>query len=117
VLAPDGTPRGRRRRLEATSTSTVGLPRESRISRDERERASAMGMRDPDAVLSIGDLVRGDVIFVASGVTSGPLLKGVRRIGDHLHIHTLALRSHTGTIRFIETQVDARRFPYQYVGK
>ncbi|MBK8260830.1 MAG: class II fructose-bisphosphatase [Nannocystis sp.] len=83
----------------------------------ERERASAMGMRDPDAVLSIGDLVRGDVIFVASGVTSGPLLKGVRRIGDHLHIHTLALRSHTGTIRFIETQVDARRFPYQYVGK
>ena len=83
----------------------------------ERERAGTMGMSDPDKILHLNDLVRGDVIFVATGVTTGHLLKGVRRIGDHLHLHTLALRSRTGTLRYIETQVNARRFPYQYVSK
>ncbi len=83
----------------------------------ERERAGKMGMADPDKILELHDLVRGDVIFVATGVTTGHLLKGVRRIGNHLHIQTLALRSKTGTIRYIDTQVNARRFPYQYVSK
>jgi fructose-1,6-bisphosphatase class II len=85
---------------------------------EERERAIKMGfMKDPDKIMELHDLVRGDVIFVATGVTTGTLLKGVRRIGDHLHIHSLALRSQTGTIRFVETQVDARRFPYQFVNR
>ena len=83
-------------------------------SEEERTRARAMGMKDPDAFLAHEDLVRGDVIFVATGVTSGALLKGVRRIGDRLHLHSLALRSRTGTVRWVDTSVDAGRFSFEY---
>ena len=47
---------------------------------------------------------------MATGVTSGPLLKGVRRVGDQLHLQTLAMRSTTGTVRYVETSVRANRF-------
>ena len=76
----------------------------------ERERAIAMGHADPDRLFRVDDLVRGDVIFVATGVTGGPLLKGVRRIGDRLHLQSLAIRSKTGTLRWVETSVDAHRY-------
>ena len=76
----------------------------------ERERAIKMGMSNPDQYLELDDLVRGEVIFVATGVTSGPLLKGVRRVGDQLHLQTLAMRSTTGTVRYVETSVRANRF-------
>ncbi len=59
----------------------------------------------------MNDLVRGEVIFCATGVTTGPLVKGVRRIGDRMHLQTLAMRASTGTIRTVETSVRASRFP------
>ncbi len=83
-------------------------------SPEERERAVGMGMRDPDQVLGVQDLARGDVLFVATGVTTGPLLKGVRRIGNRLHLQSLALRSTTGTIRWVYTDVDADRYAHEY---
>ena len=76
----------------------------------ERERAIAMGMSNPDQYLELDDLVRGEVIFVATGVTTGSLLKGVRRVGDQLFLQTLAMRSNTGTVRWVETAVQAKRF-------
>jgi fructose-1,6-bisphosphatase class II len=76
----------------------------------ERARAVDMGMKDPDQYLELDDLVRGEVIFVATGVTTGPLLKGVRRVGDRLFLQTLAMRSNTGTVRWVETSVQADRF-------
>ena len=79
-------------------------------SEAERERAVGMGMKDPDQFLELDDLVRGEVIFVATGVTTGPLLKGVRRVSDRLHLQTLAMRSSTGTVRYVETSVRADRF-------
>jgi fructose-1,6-bisphosphatase II len=77
---------------------------------EERQRAIDMGLSEPDAHLDIEQLVRGEVIFVATGVTSGPLLKGVTRVGDRLHLHSLALRHSTGTIRYVESSVVASRF-------
>ncbi len=82
----------------------------------ERERALKMGMPDPDAYLEMSDLVRGEVIFCATGVTSGPMLKGVRRIGDRLHLQTLSMRSSTSTIRIVDTSVKAARFSELYAG-
>ena len=79
-------------------------------SDEERERAIAMGMQKVDDYLEMNDLVRGEVIFCATGVTTGPMVKGVRRIDDRLHLETLAMRSTTGTIRFVETSVRAARF-------
>lgn len=82
----------------------------------ERERAIGMGMENPDAYLDMSDLVRGEVIFCATGVTSGPLLKGVRRIGDRLHLQTISMRSSTGTIRTVDSVVKAARFSELYAG-
>lgn len=76
----------------------------------ERERAISMGMNNPDQYLELDDLVRGEVLFVATGVTPGPLLKGVRRVGDRMFLQTLAMRSTTGTVRWVETSVRASRF-------
>ncbi len=76
----------------------------------ERQRTVEMGMKDPDRVLQLHDLARGDVIFCATGVTSGSMLKGVRRIGDRIHLQSIALRSSTGTMRYVETSVTAARF-------
>jgi fructose-1,6-bisphosphatase class II len=79
-------------------------------SPEERERAIGMGLTEPDRPLEMSDLVQGEVIFVATGVTPGPMLSGVRRVGDHLHLQTMALRASTGTRRIVETTVRADRF-------
>jgi fructose-1,6-bisphosphatase class II len=79
-------------------------------SPQERERAIAMGMDNVDDYLELSDLVRGEVIFCATGVTTGPMVKGVRRIADRLHLETLTMRSSTGTIRLVRTSVRAARF-------
>jgi fructose-1,6-bisphosphatase/sedoheptulose 1,7-bisphosphatase-like protein len=76
----------------------------------ERERAIRMGMKDPDRNLELSDLVQGEVIFVATGVTTGSMLRGVRRVGDRLKLQTLALRASTGTQRIVESSVRADRF-------
>ena len=77
---------------------------------EERKRAIAMGMKDPDRNLELSDLVRGEVVFCATGVTTGPMLEGVRRVGDRLRLQTLAMRSSTGTVRMVDTSVRADRF-------
>jgi fructose-1,6-bisphosphatase II len=74
----------------------------------QRERAIAMGIADPDRRLARDEIVRGDCLFVATGVTTGPFLRGVRRVGEWFHLHSVALRSDSGTIRFVETSTRAR---------
>jgi fructose-1,6-bisphosphatase II len=59
---------------------------------------------DLDAVLSTDDLVKGeDIFFVATGVTDGELLKGVRYRGGSATTHSLVMRSRSGTIRYVES--------------
>jgi len=65
-------------------------------------RAREMGMADPHKVLSIMDMARGDVMFAATGVTSGAMLKGVRRYGHGAMTHSVVMRSKSGTVRYIE---------------
>lgn len=78
----------------------------------ERERASEMLNGDPTKLLLMEDLVKTeDVIFAASGVTDGELLKGVRFYGDVATTHTIVMRGETGTIRFLETQHRLDRKP------
>ena len=65
-------------------------------------RAIAMGLTDPDRKLSIGDMARGDVMFAATGVTSGPMLRGVHRTPHGATTHSIVMRSKSGTVRFVE---------------
>ena len=69
----------------------------------ERERAARMGIKNLDQVFQRDDLAKGSVMFVASGVTDGPLLKGVRFLPNHRAMsHSIVMRSKTGTIRMVE---------------
>jgi fructose-1,6-bisphosphatase class II len=69
----------------------------------ERERGARMGISQLDKVFQRDDLAKGSVMFVASGVTDGPLLKGIRFLPNHRAMsHSIVMRSKTGTIRMIE---------------
>ena len=66
---------------------------------EERQRAIEAGL-DVDAVLEADDLVRGDnTFFVATGVTDGGLVEGVRKKGPIIRTESIVLRSRSGTVR------------------
>ena len=69
----------------------------------ERDRAIAAGL-DPDQVLTTDDLVRGDdCFFVATGITDGELMKGVRFGAGTATTESVVMRSRSGTIRKISS--------------
>jgi fructose-1,6-bisphosphatase II len=71
---------------------------------DERQKALDAG-HDLDRVLSTDDLVSGDdCFFVATGITDGELLRGVRYRSSIARTHSLVMRSRSGTIRSIESE-------------
>ena len=69
---------------------------------DERQRAARMGIKDFNRVYSMLDLAKGEVMFAATGVTDGSMLRGVRRSRDAATTHSIVMRSKTGTVRMIE---------------
>lgn len=78
----------------------------------EYERAAKM-VGDVNRLLLMEDLVRGDdVIFAATGITSGDLLKGVQFKADGAYTQSLAMRAKTGTVRIIEARHRLDRKPY-----
>jgi fructose-1,6-bisphosphatase II len=70
----------------------------------ERERAQAMGIADLAHVFAIDELARGDVMFAATGVTDGFLLRGVRFTARGANTHSVVMRSRSGTVRFLEAR-------------
>jgi fructose-1,6-bisphosphatase II len=69
---------------------------------DERQKGIDAGL-DIDALFTADDLVSGDnTFFVATGVTDGQLVAGVKRLGPIIRTESIVLRSHSGTIRRIE---------------
>ncbi|MEL7115077.1 MAG: class II fructose-bisphosphatase [Pseudomonadota bacterium] len=66
---------------------------------DEIARAKKAGIEDLDRVYSKDEMVTEDVIFAATGVTDGSILKGMRREPGYLETETLLMRSKTGSVR------------------
>lgn len=74
------------------------------VDENDRERLRAVGLDDPERVLSTADLVPGEeVMFSATGVTAGELLRGVRFFGGGSRTSTLWMSLPDRTIRFVET--------------
>lgn len=70
---------------------------------NEKERALKMGVKDLNKKYTLTELASGNVLFCATGVTDGPLLKGVKILsGGRGRTQSLVMRSQTGTIRTIE---------------
>lgn len=96
--APEGV-------LAATALSAMGGQMQGRlVLRDEAERklAARAGITDPARKYRANELAHGHVLFAATGVTDGPILRGVRRREGHAHTHSIVMRSKTGTMRLVE---------------
>lgn len=98
--APEGV-------LAAAAIRCVGGDLQGRLvprNEEEAERAKAMGIEDLDKIFTLEELAKGDVMFAATGVTSGDFLKGVRFFKGGAMTHSVVMRSKSGTIRYIESE-------------
>ncbi len=79
--------------LAAAALSCFGGQIQGRLVLDEEEkkRAKNLGIENFDAKYNLDDMIRGDVIFCASGVTSGDITDGVKDLGDKYEVSTFAL--------------------------
>jgi fructose-1,6-bisphosphatase II / sedoheptulose-1,7-bisphosphatase len=78
----------------------------------ERGRAARCGITDFDRKYKLEDLASGDVMFAATGVTDGSMLRGVRRNAGGATTHSMVMRSKTGTVRLIEAFHNFTRKPW-----
>ena len=79
---------------------------------DEKQRAAKWGIKDLNRVYGMLDLAKGDVMFAATGVTDGSMLRGVRRSRDAATTHSIVMRSKSGTVRVIEASHNFATKPF-----
>lgn len=78
---------------------------------EQAERMQDMGIHDPKRIYTADELAPGkNIVFSATGVTDGPLLKGVRFFGDGIRTSSLVMKRSNGKVRFIET-IHVRKGP------
>lgn len=102
--APEGV-------LAAAALRSTGGQMQGRLlfrNDDEKARAARWGVTDLNRKYGLLDLAKGDVMFAATGVTTGPMLKGVRRFPGGATTHSVVMRSKTGTVRYIEASHNFR---------
>jgi fructose-1,6-bisphosphatase II len=97
--APEGV-------LAAAALQCLGGDMQGRLrprNDQEVERARRVGVKDIERIYGIGDLVSGtELMFAATGVTDGDLLRGVRFFGGGARTHSVVIRRRSATTRFIE---------------
>ncbi|MCB1652037.1 MAG: class II fructose-bisphosphatase [Alphaproteobacteria bacterium] len=77
---------------------------------DERARAEKWGISDLNKIYRTDDLAKGDnVMFAATGVTDGTMLRGVRRFAGGAKTSSIVMRSKSGTVRRVEATHDFKR--------
>jgi fructose-1,6-bisphosphatase II / sedoheptulose-1,7-bisphosphatase len=98
-LGVGGAPEGV---LSAAALRCIGGQMQTRLIIDTeelRERTLKMGIKDPKKKYEIEDMVKGDCLFSATGVTDGAMLRGVKFGKDMIETETVVMRSATGTVR------------------
>jgi fructose-1,6-bisphosphatase II / sedoheptulose-1,7-bisphosphatase len=103
-LGQGGAPEGV---LAAAALRCIGGQFQGRLvfrNDDERTRAARIGVKDFDRLYDLDDLVPGDAVFAATGVTNGALVKGVRRENGAVITQTLVMNSADRTVRQIESR-------------
>jgi len=98
--APEGV-------LAAAALRCIGGQMQCRLvldTEEKRERAAQMGVKDPRKKYQIEDMVKGDCLFAATGVTNGDLLRGVKFRNDMIETETVVMRSITGTVRWVRAE-------------
>ncbi|WP_036766907.1 class II fructose-bisphosphatase [Parvularcula oceani] len=108
--APEGV-------LAAAALRCVGGQMQGRLvfrNDDERARAEKWGIKDLDRKYDLLDMASGDVMFAATGVTDGTMLKGVKWRGEKVFTQTIVMRSKSGTVRVIDAASKADSFNRGY---
>ena len=79
--------------LAAAALSCMGGQIQTRLvlDEDQKQRAKKLGISDFKKKYNIEDMVKGDVIFCASGITNGNIVEGVKDLGDKYEVSTFAL--------------------------
>ena len=98
--APEGV-------LAAAALRCIGGQMQTRLvldTEEKRARATRMGIEDPRKRYQIEDMVKGDCLFAATGVTDGRMLHGVQFGRDVIETETVVMRSASGTIRWIRAE-------------
>ena len=101
-LGVGGAPEGV---LAAAALRCIGGQMQGRLvfrNENERARAQRWGITDYDRKYGLLELASGNVMFAATGVTDGTMLKGVRRFHGGASTHSIVMRSKSGTVRTIE---------------
>ncbi|WP_211850895.1 class II fructose-bisphosphatase [Plastoroseomonas hellenica] len=109
--APEGV-------LAAAALRCIGGQMQGRLIFEDDaqiERARSMGITDPKRVYDLEEMAKGDVMFAATGVTTGPMLRGVRRHAAGAVTHSIVMRSKSGTVRYIEGQHNFALKPTAFV--
>ncbi len=97
--APEGV-------LAAAALKCIGGQMEGRLhfrNDDERIRAKKIGITDFGRIYSLDELVSGETVFCATGVTKGGLLDGVNFAGDNVETETLIMTSTDRAVRRVRT--------------
>jgi len=105
--APEGV-------LAAAALRCIGGQFQGRLlfrNDDEKARAARWGVTDLNKKYSMLELAKGNVMFAATGVTTGAMLKGVRRFPGGAVTHSVIMRSKSGTVRYIEAHHNFQRKP------
>jgi len=99
--APEGV-------LSAAALDCLGCQMQTRLvfqDEDEKERASKLGIKKLDKKYKISDMIKGDVIFCASGVTDGDLVKGIKNMEETFESETLVLHKSSNTNKIIKNNI------------
>ncbi len=103
-LGSGGAPEGV---LAAAALRCIGGQMQGRLMFDDDAqiaRVKAMGHIDPRRKFTLEEMAKGDVMFAATGVTTGAMMRGVKRFGNGAITHSMVMRSKSGTVRFIEAR-------------
>ena len=101
-LGSGGAPEGV---LSAAALRCIGGQMQGKLLFEDNaqiERARTMGVTDPNKIYTLMEMAKGDVMFAATGVTTGPMLRGVVRAGSGAVTHSIVMRSKSGTVRYVE---------------
>tara|TARA_B100001741_G_scaffold313469_1_gene319800 strand:- start:1553 stop:2497 length:945 start_codon:yes stop_codon:yes gene_type:complete len=94
--------------LAAAALDCLGCQMQTRLyfqDEDEKKRAKSLGIENLDRKYNINDMVKDDVIFCATGVTSGDLVNGIKDLNDMFESETLVLHKSSNTNKKIRKKI------------
>ena len=94
--------------LAAAALDCLGCQMQTRLSfqnTEEKNRAKKLGISDLNKKYNIEDMIRGDVVFCATGVTDGDLVRGIRDLGDFFESETFLLHKNGKLNKIVKNKI------------